>query len=61
PTCASFTMEPHPLAPLRLTAVGTATTGISNCRLPADLIVADHVALNPQLGGDGEKCSRKAI
>ncbi|MGO9266498.1 MAG: hypothetical protein ACLQBA_16720, partial [Candidatus Binataceae bacterium] len=45
PTCASFTMEPHPLAPLRLTAVGTATTGISNCRLTADLIVADQLLI----------------
>jgi hypothetical protein len=42
PTCASFTMEPHHLAPLLCRAVGTATTGKSNCRYPADLIVVDQ-------------------
>ncbi len=35
-------MEPHHLAPLLSRAVGTATTGNSNCRQPADLIVVDQ-------------------
>jgi hypothetical protein len=35
-------MESHRLTPLLSRAVGTATTGNSNCRQPADLIVVDH-------------------
>jgi hypothetical protein len=35
-------MEPHHLAPLLSRAARTATTGKSNCRQPAALIVVDH-------------------
>src|SRR5208282_1580052 len=47
PTCASLTMEPHHLAPLLSRAFGTATTGNSNCRHPADLIVVDQATEIP--------------
>jgi light-regulated signal transduction histidine kinase (bacteriophytochrome) len=46
-------MEPHRLAPLLSRAVGTATTGKSNCRQPADLIVVDHKKPDPTRSGLG--------
>jgi RNA polymerase sigma factor (sigma-70 family) len=54
-------MEPHRLAPLLLRAVGTATTGNSNCRQSADLIVADQVLLELAARGARERVLEAAL
>jgi predicted DsbA family dithiol-disulfide isomerase len=51
-------MEPHRLAPLLSRAAGTATTGKSNCRQPADLIVVDHRLYRSAKFGSWEQSQR---